>query len=183
MKAPLIVISGASGSGKTTLCCMAANDLGFYYSISYTTRPRRPTETHGVDYFFVDRDEFKRLISGDEFLEWAEVYGNLYGTCRTQIENHLKEGRGVIVDVDTQGALTIKKKCPEAVLIFILAPSTGDLKERLKKRGTDSEEIQQLRLDHAMKEESQSVHFDHQLVNTDLNTTFEELKKLIRSHL
>src|SRR3989338_4559278 len=106
---PIFVISGASGSGKTTVCRKMAEEFGLYYSVSHTTREKRPQEVHGRDYYFVSLTTFEDMIKGHKFVEWAKVYNNYYGTSKTVIEDHLHLGQGVILDLDTQGASNIKK--------------------------------------------------------------------------
>ncbi|RUM88612.1 MAG: guanylate kinase, partial [Thermovibrio sp.] len=153
LKGLLIVISAPSGTGKTTLVHMLLKEFpDLEFSVSYTTRPPRPGEVDGRDYHFVDRKTFERMIEEGDFLEWAEVYGNLYGTSRTQVLKALNEGKDVILDIDTQGALQVKKNFPEAVLIFILPPSLKELERRLRNRGTDDEETIERRLKTAREE-------------------------------
>ena len=183
MNVPLIVLSGASGSGKTTLCRMIADRLGFFYSISHTTRPRRPSEKDGRDYHFVNRAQFDNMINKGDFLEWSEVYGNLYGTERRPILRQAGEGTGgVVLDVDPQGALKIKKELPRAVLIFVLAPSPSDLETRLTKRGSESPEVRKKRLQESKKEEAYKKHYDHVIVNQEIEQAFGEIRKIICNH-
>lgn len=180
MKAPLIVISGASGSGKTTICRLLAQRLGFYYGVSHTTRPMRKNETHSVDYFFVSRDEFDRMVKHGDFLEHAVVYNNYYGTSKSVVDEHRLKGRGVVLDVDTQGALNIKKAVPEACLIFLKSPSVEVLRKRLEKRGTDSPENIEKRLKEALKEESFSSKYDYVVVNEDLDRAYDEVEVIVK---
>lgn len=179
--APLIVVSGPSGSGKTTLCRMIAERLQFYYGVSHTTRPKRGSEMHGVDYYFVSGEEFKNMVDASAFLEWAEVYGRFYGTSRRVVEEHLAQGQGVILDVDTQGALAIKKAKPQATLVFLSVPSMQKLEERLVNRGTDSPESRLMRLTQARKEEESKIHYDHVLVNEDLDETYRQLEAITKA--
>jgi guanylate kinase len=180
--APLFVISGASGSGKTTLCRMIANQLGLYYSVSYTTREKRSGEKDKVDYHFVSRTEFERMIQNNEFLEWAEVYGNFYGTGRSEINRHRHANHAVILDLDHQGALAIKSQCPEAILVIILAPSMQTLKERLMHRGSETKENLETRLAQAQVEESYQQHFDYKILNEDLQISYKTLESIIEKH-
>ena len=132
----LIVLSGPSGVGKNTLMNRVIPRIpNLQYSVSATTRPPRSGEVDGVDYFFVSDEEFDRMIAEDEFLEWAEFVGNRYGTPRTFVEEQIQQGRTVIMDVDIQGALQIKQKMSDAVLVFLLPPTWEELRNRLNKRG------------------------------------------------
>ena len=179
-KGLLIVISAPSGTDKTTLCHMLLEEFpNMEFSISYTTRKPRPGELNGRDYFFVDRKTFERMIEEGDFLEWAEVYGNLYGTSKSQVLKALKEGKDILLDIDTQGALQVKKNFPEAVLIFILPPSLKELERRLKKRGTDDEETIKKRLQIAREEIRKALEYDYIVVNDILEVAFERLRSII----
>jgi len=182
LKGLLIVISAPSGTGKTTLVHMLLKEFpDLEFSVSYTTRPPRPGEVDGKDYHFVDRKTFERMIEEGDFLEWAEVYGNLYGTSRTQVLRALNEGRDVILDIDTQGALQVKKNFPEAVLIFILPPSLKELERRLRSRGTDDEETIERRLKIAKEEIRRAPLYDYIVVNDVLEVAYENLRSIIRA--
>ncbi len=182
LKGLLIVISAPSGTGKTTLVHMLLKEFpDLEFSVSYTTRPPRPGEVDGKDYHFVDRKTFERMIEEGDFLEWAEVYGNLYGTSRTQVLRALNEGRDVILDIDTQGALQVKKNFPEAVLIFILPPSLKELERRLRSRGTDDEETIERRLKIAREEIRRAPLYDYIVVNDVLEVAYENLRSIIRA--
>jgi len=182
LKGLLIVISAPSGTGKTTLVHMLLKEFpDLEFSVSYTTRPPRSGEVDGRDYHFVDRKTFERMIEEGDFLEWAEVYGNLYGTSRTQVLRALNEGRDVILDIDTQGALQVKKNFPEAVLIFILPPSLKELERRLRNRGTDDEETIERRLKTAREEIRRAPLYDYIVVNDVLEVAYENLKSIIRA--
>lgn len=180
---PLFVISGASGSGKTSICRKIAAAFGLYYSVSHTTRPRRNKEKDGVDYFFVTDDAFQKLVANGEFMEWARVYDNCYGTSRRIIENKLKSGTGVILDVDTQGAANIKKIFPDAVLIFLNTPTLQDLEDRLKERGRDSEDEIKKRIAYATGENAKMNQYDHVVVNDDFDRAFAEVSEIVRAKL
>ncbi|MDO8519100.1 MAG: guanylate kinase [Deltaproteobacteria bacterium] len=176
---PIIILSGPSGSGKTTLCRQLASHLKLHFSVSHTTRNPRGNEKNGVDYHFVSREEFKKREESGEFVESAEVYGNHYGTSVSEIE----KGKGVILDVDPQGALAIKKKYPQALLLFIRPPTHDDLKERLAQRGTDSKEVLEGRLKKAVEEEKFQKFYDAVVVNQELSKAFSELKFLIEKYI
>lgn len=178
---PIIVVSGASGSGKTSLCREAALQLHLYYSVSYTTRPQREGEVDGRDYHFITQSDFDKMIQRGQFLEWASVYGHCYGTLRKLIEDHLQKGVGVILDVDIEGALAIRKNIPEAFLVFVKAPSLEELKSRLSKRGSENAESLKRRLHSALKEESFIDQYDHKIVNVRFKQAALELVSLIRS--
>ncbi len=178
----LVVLSGASGSGKTTLCRHVERNLGFFYAVSYTTRTKRPHETEDSDYHFVTLQKFQKLIDDDGFLEWAQVHDNYYGTPREEVESKLAAGVSVIVDVDTQGAFSIQKKFPEALLIFISAPSSDELKKRLVNRGGDADEAIAKRLQAAQLEESLKSSYHHVIINDDIDQAYTELVDHIQKY-
>jgi len=149
------------------------------FSVSYTTRKPRSGEINGKDYFFVDRETFERMIDEGDFLEWAEVYGNLYGTSKSQVTRALEAGKDILLDIDTQGALQVKKNFPEAVLIFILPPSLSELERRLRSRGTDDEETIGKRLKIARDEIEKALYYDYLVVNDVLEVAFEKLRSII----
>lgn len=164
----LIVISGPSGVGKDTVInAIKKLNNSVYHTITTTTRPMRNGETDGIDYHFIAQDEFKLMIEREEFLEWAEVYGNLYGTPKDQIRHALASGHDVIAKVDVQGALSIKKLVPDALFIWISAPSIEQLDERLKGRNSDSKQDMALRIETAHKEMKLVHHFDYEVINED----------------
>jgi len=174
----LIVISAPSGGGKTTLTrALLAADPSLAYSVSTTTRPPRPTEVEGQSYCFVSRGEFQRLIEQGRFLEWAEVYGNLYGTRRDVVQRLLDSGRDVVLDVDVQGAMSLRRASADAVLIFLLPASMSVLEERLRGRGQDSKETMARRLREARDEMRAAPHFDYLVVND----RFEDALAAVRS--
>lgn len=178
---PIIVVSGASGSGKTTICRILSNEFGLYYSVSHTTRARRDREVNARDYYFVSVDEFKSMIANDDFVEWAEVYGNYYGTSRRIIEQYLKAGRGVILDLDTQGAANIKKSYHGACLIFLKTPELLDLRNRLVKRGRDSTQEIERRLAYAQNELAKINQYDHVIINDDLDRAVNEARHIVKN--
>jgi len=161
-----VVISGPSGVGKdAVLDAMRRVRYPFYFAVTATTRPQRQGETDGVDYHFVSKSEFDRMIEKGELLEWANVYGNLYGVPRHQVQQALAEGLDVVVKVDVQGAATIKNVFPEAVFIFVAPPSMSDLEERLRQRKTESGVDLELRTKAAHKEMGSLPLFDYVVVN------------------
>jgi len=179
-KGLLIVISAPSGTGKTTLCHMLLKEFpNMEFSVSFTTRKPRPGEVNGKDYWFVTREEFLKRVEEGDFLEWAEVYGNLYGTSKSQVLKALNEGKDILLDIDTQGALQVKKNFPDAVLIFILPPSLRELERRLRKRGTDPEEVIEKRLRFAREEIKRARFYDYIVVNDVLEVAYNRLKSII----
>jgi guanylate kinase len=181
--APFIVVSGPSGSGKTTICRAIAKKLNLYYSISHTTRPMREGEVHGQDYFFTTQDDFKKMIQNKAFIEWAQVYENYYGTFKEIVNTKRTQGIGVIVDVDTQGALIIKKNMPDTLLIFIKTPCTAELRKRLKARGQDSDEVIEKRLKETEKELLIASKYDHSVVNDDLDKAIDEVTSILEAYM
>jgi guanylate kinase len=180
----LIVISAPSGSGKTTIArkIMSMNmSLGF--SVSATTRPKRDGEVDGKDYFFLSKEEFRRKIDAGEFVEWEELYGNLYGTLKGEVDRTLKKGGHLLFDVDVKGALSIKRLYPEAVLIFIKPPNFEVLKHRLLGRHTEDEATLQRRLDRVPMELEMGNTFDFQIVNDDLSASVAAVQKIVQQHL
>jgi guanylate kinase len=176
----LIIVSGPSGAGKSAISAGVLEQLpGMRFSISYTTRPPRGGEESGVHYSFVSRDEFDRLIRAGELLEWAEVYGNLYGTSRKLIDEGLAGGQDVLLDVDVQGAKTICQKRPGATSVFIMPPSYGVLRERLEQRKLDKAYVIEQRLRVACEEIRQYADYDYLIINSDLGKAIEELKAIV----
>ena len=162
----LVVLSGPSGVGKdAVLERMKRLGSPYHFAVTATTRPMRQGEREGEPYHFVARAEFERMIADGELLEWAEVYGNLYGVPRAQVERALSEGRDVLVKVDVQGAKTIRSLVPDAVLVFLAPPSLDELARRLTSRGTEAEESQRRRLREAEAEMEATSLFDHVVVN------------------
>lgn len=182
MKGSLIIISSPSGGGKGTLIRRLREDFeGLSYSVSHTTREIRKGEEDGVHYNFVSTERFEELIEAGEFLEYAEVHGNYYGTSKAFINKELEKGFDVLLEIDVQGAEWVRKRAPEAVGIFILPPSYAVLKERLSNRNTESETDLAVRLRNASDEVKQYKHFDFVIINDDLEKAVEDLKSVVRS--
>jgi guanylate kinase len=178
----VFIISAPSGSGKSTLVSRLLNEVeGLTFSVSYTTRKPRPTEVDGFAYHFIERGEFERRISLGEFLEYAEVFGNYYGT-HTGILEHAKErGRDLVLDIDIQGAAQLKERIRDAVSIFVLPPSRASLEQRLRARGQDNEAVILRRLADAAKEIRNYSLYDYVVVNDDLDLAAETLKSIVRA--
>jgi len=175
-----IVISGPSGAGKTSLCKrLMRGDGDFYYSVSATTRPRRRGEREGRDYVFLTRREFERLRKRRGFIEWAEVHGELYGTPRKPVEENLRRGKIVILDVDVQGGVNLRKVFKDGVFVFVAPPSERVLKERLSKRGTETPKALAKRLKDAADELRQLNRYSYLIINDDLNDAAKELKSIV----
>jgi guanylate kinase len=178
----LVVLAGPSGVGKGTIVeRLLARDLGLWKSVSYTTRPPRPDEVEGVDYHFVTRAEFEALRDGGGFLEWFEVFGDLKGTPRAPVEEHLAAGDHVLLEIDVQGALKVREGFPQALLVFVKPPSPAELRRRLTERGTESPEALDARLAAAAVEEAQAGRFDAVVVNHDLEQAVDEVAGILGS--
>ena len=179
-KAQLIVISAPSGSGKTTIVReLRRRHPGLQFSISATTRRRRPEEVDGKDYFFLSAKEFRRKVVAGELVEWEEIYGDLYGTPKSEIDRALRGDAPMLFDVDVKGAVSIKKKYPGARLIFIKSPSMEALENRLMKRGTESEGTLKKRLERVPMELEEEKHFDYSVVNDDVNRAVDEVERIV----
>lgn len=176
----LFVISGPSGVGKSTVIQQVLTRMPeIYFSVSFTTRLKRPGEQNGIDYNFVDIEEFERMIQEEELLEYAEYVGHYYGTSLKVIREYLDKGVDVILDIETQGASNVRKKIPEAVLIYIIPPSFEELVRRLRNRGTDTEETIQKRLQKTKEEFRQIPNYDYIVINNQIETATEELLSII----
>ncbi len=176
----LLVLSGPSGAGKGTICqmlCDIRKDLA--YSVSATTRPPRKGEVDGDDYFFVSVERFKEMIANDELLEYAEIYGNYYGTPRSYVMSILDQGRDVVLEIDPQGALQVKASFPDAVFVFIVPPSLDELTKRIYKRGTDSEEVIKRRLSAATSELAYASKYDYIVVNDEAEKATNKVSNII----
>ncbi len=180
MKGSILVVSGPSGSGKTSLARSVCEELGekAYFSISTTTRAKREDEVNGVDYFFINKEEFLKDIEDGYFLEWAEVHGNFYGTSKKQINEALKKGQIVFLDIDVQGHEAVRKEYPDIVTsVFVTTKNKHILFQRLRKRGTETEESLEVRLINAMHEMKKIPEYDYLLVNDD----FDDAKNFLNA--
>lgn len=186
MKKLLLVISAPSGAGRTTLCHKLLQEFSreLVLSISSTTRAPRGQEKDGVEYHFLTHDQFKRGIDQGQFAEWALVHGNYYGTAKKTIEGAFSRGKSVLLDIDVQGADSLKKSYPDCNLrIFIAPPSMEELEKRLRARGTDTEETIQKRMTNAREEMAHAPDFDHVIVNGDFDRAYSELKLKVEGAL
>ena len=176
----LIVLSGPSGVGKSTVIAdLLSNRPDIHFSVSYTTRQARPGEVDGITYNFVSRTEFERMIAAGELLEFAEYVVNYYGTSLKVIQDKLEQGTDVLLDIEVQGAATVRAKCPEAVMIFIAPPSLEELSRRLHGRKTDSETVIQNRLEQAKRECREIPKYDYIVVNNDVKTASAEIQSIL----
>ncbi len=175
-RARLFVISAPSGAGKTTLIRQVLEQFPFLsYSISHTTRKPRKGEIHGKDYFFIDKKDFQTLIDQDQWIEWAQVYGNFYGTSKTFVEEKIKAGDSLLLDLDVQGAKQVMAAGFALVSIFIMPPSIEVLQQRLENRGTDAEKVILQRMENAEKEIQEKSLYDYVVINDDLDQAIADL--------
>ena len=183
MGSSILVVSGPSGGGKTSLCkAMCEQNNIFYFSVSTTTRQKRAGEVEGVDYHFVTKEQFLQDIEQNNFIEWAEVHGNFYGTSKIQIEKELEKGKTVIVDIDVQGHMNIRKIFPTITSsVFITTDSLSTLRQRLTKRGTDSNEVIEQRIINAFDEMKYIKEYDYIIVNEDFNDSLDKLTSIAKS--
>ncbi len=178
----LIVISGFSGVGKGTVVKRLASDYGYELSISATTRSPRAGEEHGREYFFISKNEFENLIDYGGFIEWTQYVENYYGTPKKFVEDGLNEGKDIILEIEVMGAMKIKEQYPDALLIFISAPSIEVLKERLRGRGTEPEEVIIKRLKQATEEAADMDKYDYIVINDDLEECIKTVDSIIVSY-
>lgn len=175
----LIVISGPSGAGKGTICKALLDKNDFWLSVSATTRQPREGEVHGKNYYFIDREEFLSRIKNNDFLEYAEVYGNFYGTPKSNVIEMLENGKDVILEIDIQGALKVKEVFPEGVFIFILPPSMEELKKRIIKRGSETPESLMTRFKSAYKEINYVSKYSYAVVNDTVEEAVKKIESIV----
>ena len=178
-KGKLFIISGPSGTGKGTICKALKEETDIDISVSMTTRQPRTGETDGVSYYFVDKEKFRETIENDGLLEYAEVYGNYYGTPKAKVVEKLESGRDVILEIDIQGALKVKENYPEGVFIFILPPSMEELRKRITGRGTETEECINMRLSQTLKEISYIDKYDYCVINDEVKAATGRVRSII----
>lgn len=182
MLGTLFVVSAPSGAGKTSLVkALVSSTPALCVSVSHTTRPQRPKEENGINYHFTSKDEFNAMLDRNEFLEHAEVFGNHYGTASASVQTELNAGRDVVLEIDWQGANQVRRLRPDAVSIFILPPSKDVLKSRLERRGQDSSDVIDYRMNQAEEQLSHYIEFDFIVINDDFDTALSELKAIILS--
>ncbi|MGB8149219.1 MAG: guanylate kinase [Azonexus sp.] len=182
MSGKLYVVAAPSGAGKTTLVrLLLESEPGVHLSISYTTRGPRPGEADGREYHFVDVATFRAMMARGDFLEWAEVHGNFYGTSKVWIADHLAAGHDVLLEIDWQGAQQVRAVFPQAIGIFILPPSMEELTRRLTGRGTDSTEVVERRLAAAQAEMRHVGEFDYVIINDGLEQALDDLRAVVRA--
>lgn len=179
-KGLLIVVSGASGTGKGTVCKKILDAMPkVAYSISATTRAPRSGEVDGKEYYFLSRENFQAWIEDGKFLEYAEVYGNFYGTPLNKIQERINRGEDILLEIDVQGALNVKSKCPDGIYIFLLPPSLAELKRRIEGRGTETPESLQRRLANAAAEIQIGLEYDYVVVNDSVDNAAAQIKSII----
>ena len=175
-----VVLSAPSGAGKTTIAkALVEGSEDVVFSVSATTRPARDHEVDGVDYRFLSEPKFRAMIEADEFVEWAQVHGHLYGTSRKALQATLDDGRFLILDIDVQGAMQMRQRVPDVVLVFVIPPSADALVERLTERGTEGEDTVARRIENARGELEQASQFDYIVVNDDLEQAIDEVRSIV----
>jgi guanylate kinase len=183
IKGSLFIVSAPSGAGKTTLCKSLVESFpNLTFSVSYTTRRPRSAEVNDRDYSFIGKEDFKMMVEKGEFIEWAEVHGELYGTSRKRLLTLIEQGNDVILDIDTQGAMQLKEKGTEGIFIFILPPSLEILRKRLEQRMTDSIEEIQKRIDKSVSEIMTYPKYDYVIINDNLKDALKKFEAIIISH-
>ncbi|WP_196599506.1 guanylate kinase [Pectinatus frisingensis] len=176
----LIVISGPSGTGKGTVCKkLLTMNKNIFYSVSATTRRPRPHEINGREYWFLSKVDFEKMIEENELLEWANVYGNYYGTPSEKIDELRLQGKDVLLEIDTQGALNVMKQVADGIYIFLLPPSLDELEKRIRRRGTETEAVIKRRLDAAAQEIALGTHYNYVIVNRNLSRAVNQLNAIV----
>lgn len=179
-KGQLIVMSAPSGAGKSTICRYILKEFdNISFSISYTTRGKRGQEKDGVDYFFTEKEDFRKKIDEGFWLEWAMVHGNYYGTSLKYVNDEIDQGKSILLDIDVAGAKQILEKYPDALTVFIMPPDLDELRKRLEGRGTDSAEVIDKRMKNAKDEIRQKDIYKYCIVNDDLDTAVDEFKSIL----
>lgn len=179
----VFVISAPSGSGKTTICRRLLDQVeGLELSVSYTTRPKKPGEADGKDYYFTDRENFDKMIKEKDFLEYAVVYGNRYGTSREVVRSIVSRGSDAVLEIDVQGGRKVKESLPETVLVGIFPPDWATLEQRLSGRGRDSRKEMETRLEAAGREMKELLSYDYLVVNDDLEKAVTRVEWIVRAH-
>lgn len=183
MRGRLYVLSGPAGAGKGTIVAEVFKQISdIVYSVSCTTRKPRQGEVNGINYYFLTEEEFREMIEKDQFLEWAYVHGNRYGTQRESIEKHLERGVDVLLEIDIQGAMQVKGKMPEAVTVFIQPPSFDELVSRLKARGTETPEQLEIRIANAKKELAAAGSYEYRIINDTVDEAVRDFVEIIQKH-
>lgn len=183
MSGLLFVVSAASGTGKTSLVkALLDRTTNLHVSVSHTTRGQRPGELNGVHYHFIAKEDFQAQIEQGGFIEYAEVFGNYYGTSQTKVKEQLEKGHDVLLEIDWQGAEQVRKLFPESIQIFILPPTQFDLRQRLSNRGTDSVDVIEHRLSCAVEDMQQYVNFDYIIINDSFDRALHELETIITAN-
>ena len=178
----VFVVSSPSGAGKSVILTRVREaDPGILFSVSATTRPPRKGETDGREYYFLTREEFMKRVEAGEFLEWAEVHGNLYGTLKSEMDRLAASGQDAVLEIDVQGAASLRHLGADIVSVFIMPPSVEELERRLTKRGTDAPEVIALRVQNARKEMERYSEYDFVVINDDLDTAVADFQAIIRA--
>lgn len=182
-KGLLVVISGPSGAGKGTVCKELMKRYNYNISVSATTRPPREGEVDGVNYYFLDKNTFEQKLHNGEFLEYAKVYGNYYGTLKREVEEKLDNGENIILEIDIQGTLQVQKVYKNAIYVFLLPPSINELKNRILKRGSETESSFNIRFSSVSEELKYMSSYDYAVINDDLDSAIEKVNSIINTEM